>query len=199
MQEDLDTPSEPQSYFVSGNEVLPGRAEYQLLELGVEAAELETKMNKGNYLPSLGVGLTGYYLDQLESNMDGDFNGMVYASLSIPISDWWGGKHKLRQLEHKEEIARNTLTENKELLNLQIEKAWTDLSEAEETIGLVEETLEQAEENLRINQNGYNHGIVQMSDLLEAQALKIETRDKLIEAKTRYRTALTHYLQVTGR
>lgn len=199
LDDQLNDLSAPEIYFVSNEEVLPNRAEYQLLEKAISASKLETQMKKGDYLPTLGVGLSGYYLDQFESNQKGVFNGMAYASLSIPISDWWGGKHKLNELKYKEKIAENNLNDNKGLLQLQMEKAWTDLTEADKKIHLIEETLAQTNENLKVNQDSYNNGLVQLSDLLEARALKAETEDKLIEAKSQYKIAITNYLLLTGR
>ncbi|SDG19253.1 MULTISPECIES: TolC family protein [Bacteroidota] len=199
LDDNLNDLSVPQTYFVSNSAVLPNRVEYQLLEKAVTGAKLETQLKKGDYLPTFGVGLSGYYLDQFESNQKGAFNGMVYASLSVPISDWWGGKHKLNELKYKEKIAQNTLNDNKGLLNLQMEKAWTDLTEADKKVHLIEETLAQTIENLKVNQDSYNNGLIQLSDLLEARALKAETEDKLIEAKSQYKTAITNYLLVTGR
>ena len=64
---------------------------------------------------------------------------------------------------------------------------------------LLRETLEQTTENLKVNQDSYNNGLIQLSDLLEARALKAETEDKLIEVKSQYKVAVTNYLQVTGR
>lgn len=188
----------PQAYFVSNEKALTNRAEYQLLEKSVEASRLESKLKKGDYMPSLGVGLTGYYLNQFENNQKGALNGVVYASLSVPISDWWGGKHKMRELKYKEKIAENTLKDSKGLLNLQMEKAWIDLNEAHKKIQLIEETLAQTTENLKVNQDSYNNGLIQLSDLLEARALKADTEDKLIEVKSQYKIVTTNYLLVTG-
>lgn len=199
LDENLNDLSFPQTYFVSSAEMLPKRPEYQLLEKSVAASKLETKMKKGDYMPTFGVGVSGFYFDQFERNQKGIFNGMAYASLSIPISDWWGGKHKLKELKFKEEIAQNTLNDTKGLLSLQMEKAWTDLNEADQKIRLIEETLKQTEENLKVNQDSYNNGMIQLSDLLEARALKADTEDKLIDAKSQYKIAITNYLQVTGR
>jgi hypothetical protein len=61
-------------------------------------------MQKGNYQPTFGVGLTGYYLDMLESNAKGNFNGMAFASLSIAISDLWNKKHKIKELKYQEDM-----------------------------------------------------------------------------------------------
>ncbi|MCD1117586.1 TolC family protein [Chryseobacterium turcicum] len=199
VENELDNFSDPQTYFVSNENVMSTRAEYQLLENSVEASHLLTKIAKSEYMPTLGVGLSGYYMNQFEKGQNGAFNGMLYATVSIPISDWWGGKHKLNEMEIRENITINTLNDSKGLLNLQMEKAWTDLKETDEKITLIQETLEQANENLRVNQDSYRNGLIQLSDLLEARALKSDTEDKLTEAKTTYKTAVTNYLQVTGR
>ncbi|WP_269235552.1 TolC family protein [Flavobacterium flavigenum] len=191
--------SEPGNYFVAHNTVLAHRAEYQLFEKAVEASKLETKLKRADYMPSLGVGVTAYYLDQFESNVSGAGNGMAYASLTVPISDWWGAKHKLNELKLRESITKNSLEDSKGLLLLQMEKSWTDVVELNEKIHLIQAALLQTEENLAVSQKSYNNGMIQLSDLLEAQVLKIETNDKLIEAKSQYKIALTKYLQVTAR
>lgn len=196
---DLEEFAAPQNYFVSNSEAMPRRAEYQMLQSAVTALELQTKLKKGDYLPALAVGASGYYLDQFQSGQNGALNGMAYASLSIPISDWWGGSHKIKEMRLMEVAAKNVLEDNKELLNLQMEKAWTDLNESEKKIQLVKSALEQAEENLKVNSQSYKNGLIQLSDLLEAQALKSDTENKYIEAKSQYKTALTIYLQVTAR
>lgn len=195
----LEDLSEPGNYFVKHNTVLENRAEYQLFEKAVEASKLETKLKRADYMPSLGVGVTAYYMDQFESNQSGAGNGMAYASLNIPISDWWGAKHKLNELKLRESITKNSLEDSRGLLLLQMEKAWTDVMELNEKIHLIQATLQQTEENLTVSQKSYNNGILQLSDLLEAQLLKTETQDKLTEAKSLYKTALTKYLQVTAR
>ena len=150
-------------------------------------------------MPSLGVGVTAYYMDQFESGPGGAGNGMAYASLNVPISDWWGAKHKLNELKLRESITKNSFEDSKGLLLLQMEKAWTDVVELNEKIHLIQAALLQTQENLAVSQKSYNNGIIQLSDLLEAQVLKIETSDKLTEAKSQYKTALTKYLQVTAR
>lgn len=63
---------------------------------------------------------------------------------------------------------------------------------------MMEETVKQTDENLKVMQTSYNSGIINLSDLLEAQAQQTETADKLIEAKTQYQLAISIYLQVTG-
>jgi len=160
---------------------------------------LQTKMKTGDYTPTLAVGLAGYHMNMLESGVKNTTNGLAYVSVSIPISDWWGGSYSIKEQNIKQRIAENSFEENKGLLNLQMEKAWTDVNEAWKQIAIMQETTTQAEENLMVSQTGYQSGVVTLSDLLEAQALVQETTDKLSDAKMNYRIAITSYLQVTGR
>ncbi len=199
LQEDLQKIELPQSYYIENETALQNRTEYQLLEQSVKAQELQTKMKTGDYLPQVAVGAMGYYNNNLIKDVDGTTNGIVYATVSIPITDWWGGSHAIKEQKIKEQIAENTLTDTKGLLKLQIEKAWLDLNENYNQIILLEETVKQAEENLKVMQTSYNSGVITLSDLLEAQALLTETNEKLIDTKTQYRTAISTYLKYTGR
>ena len=199
LQEVIDVSQNPYQYYTDNQIALSGRTEYQLLEKSVEATQLQTKMKTGDYMPTVAVGLAGYHINMLESGVKNYTNGLAYVSLSIPISDWWGGAHSIKEHKIKQRIAENTVEDTKGLLNLQMEKAWTDVNEAWKQIAIMKETAIQAEENLKVSQTGYESGVVTLSDLLEAQALVTETADKLTEAQTQYKLAVTTYLQVTGR
>ncbi|WP_066439922.1 TolC family protein [Chryseobacterium sp. CCH4-E10] len=189
----------PESYYISEEDAVKNRLEYQMLEKSVEASKLQIELKKGDSRPSVNVGLSGFYLDPLTKSMDGKFNGMAFAGVTVPISNWWEDKHKINQLKTKEAIAENDLKENTGLLKLQIDKAWRDLQEAYKSISLNKEILLQATENTRVNQQSYKNGLSQMSDLLEAQAQVNDTQEKLIDSKIKYQEAVSYYLLVTGR
>lgn len=199
LQEYTGVTQNPNNYHTDTQNALTQRNEYQLLEKSVEAAKLQTKMKQGDYMPAIAVGLAGYHINMLEGGTKNYSNGMAYVSVSIPISDWWGGKHTIKEHKIRQEIAQSSFEDTKGLLYLQTEKTWTDLNEAWQQISIMQETKLQADENLKVSQTGYNSGVVTLSDLLEAQALVTETANKLIEAKMKYKLAVTTYLQVTGR
>ncbi len=199
LSEDLQKVELPGSYFVQTETSVQNRTEYQLLEQSVEAQELQTKMKMGDYLPQIAVGANGYYNNNLIKGVDGTKNGLLYAMVSIPITDWWGGSYATKEQKIKKQIAENTLNDTKGLLQLQIEKGWMDVNVNYRQIALMEETLKQTDENLKVSQDGYKNGVVTLSDLLEAQALQSETADKLIDAKTHYYLAVSAYLQYTAR
>lgn len=196
-KEELHISDLPQSYFVNKDEALKKRVEYLLLEKSVEAEDLQTKIKRGEYLPQAAIGVSELYMKFDESNER--TLGMVFGTVSIPISGWWSGSHELQVRSIKEEIAENNFKDNSEMLLLQIEKAWQDLNDAYKQYLLSEESKLQAEENFKVNDDSYNNGISTVSDLLEAQALLQQTQDQLIEAKANYIVKKTTYLQVTGR
>lgn len=198
LHEDLQNIQLPNTYYTDIETALPNRAEYQLLQQSVKAEQLQTKMKRGDYMPQLAVGAAGYSFNSYYEGTNTTTNGLVYGTVSIPISDWWGGSHAIKEHKIKEQIAENTFNDTKGLLKLQMEKAWTDVNEFYRQIMMMEETVKQTDENLKVMQTSYNSGIINLSDLLEAQALQTETADKLIEAKTQYQLAISIYLQVTG-
>lgn len=185
------------SLLIDHNKSLLNRYEYNLLNNIKEAANLQTKLKIGEYLPQIGVGINGYYM-KLDKNKF-ESNNIIFASLSIPISDWWSGFHEIKINKLNEEIAENSLKENSDLMLLQMKKAWQDLSDAYKQILLCDEAETQAKENLKINEDSYKSGLSTLSDLLEAQALLQQAKDNLVDAITNYKIKRLYYLQVTAR
>ena len=93
------------------------REEYLLAEKNEEAQRLNVRMERGRLLPSVAVGVNGYY-QSIDS--DDHTNGMVFATLSVPISDWWGGSHAVRKAKLLRLQAENDRMEVKEKLAIGI-------------------------------------------------------------------------------
>ncbi len=187
----------PQAFSVDHIGALKNRSEYCLLQASVRAEELQSNMKLGEYLPQAGIGVTGLYM-KLDESKDRTL-GMVFGTVSIPISGWWEASHTLQERSIKEQIAQNTMKDNSELLLLQMQKAWQDLTDAYKQVHLSEEAKSQADENLKVNQDSYDNGMSNLSDLLEAHALQQQMNDQLTDAKASYRGKQIVYLQVTGR
>ena len=169
--------------------------EYQLLGKQVEAASLQKKLAVGQNLPSVAVG-AGYTYHNLLDN-DRTF-GMLFATVSVPISDWWGGSHAVKRRKLEQQKAVEQLEDNSQLLLIRMQKAYNDVVEAQQQIQLAQQSIEQAEENLRLNRNYYQAGTSRMSDLLEAQLLYQQARDKHTDAFADLQNKLLEYRQATG-
>ena len=181
---------------LSATEAVANRPEYQMLNKATEAEELQLKMTKGELMPQLAMGAMAAYVDIANS---GNTQKFAFASLSIPISDWWGGSHKLKQQQLKIEEAKNKLSETSELLSLQIEQARNELQENFEQITLAEKAVEQAKENLKVTNDNYRSGNISISDLLEAQALFQSSNDNLTNSQCNFWIAKAKYLQAIGK
>ena len=169
--------------------------EYQLLQKQVQATDLQRKMEIGKYLPTAAVG-GGYNFHNVLGN-NHSF-GMVFATVSVPITDWWGGSHAIKRKKIAQRQAQEQMEDNAELLKIRMQKSWNEVEEAILQLTISQRSIEQAEENLRINRNHYKAGVSRMSDLLEAQMLYQQAMDKHTDATANYRNKLLEYRQATG-
>ena len=174
-----------------GVSILP---EYQLLEKNVEAAKLQRKMEIAKNLPNIAVG-AGYNYHNLLDN-DRHF-GMIFATVNVPITDWWGGAHAIRRKRFAEQEAREQQIDNEQLLQIRIQKSANDIIEAQSQLELALQSVEQATENLRIQRNTYRAGTSTMSDLLQAQLLLQQAQDQHTDAFIALQNARTAYRLAT--
>lgn len=180
---------------VDKSSALASLPEYQLLEKQVEAADLQIKMEKGKAMPTVAVGAGYNYHNLLDNNQH---FGMVFATVNIPISDWWGNGYAVKRKKIEQQQAISQLKDNSEMLQIRMQKSWNDVMEAQQQILLAKQGLEQATENLRLNRTFYKAGTAKMSDLLEAQLLYQQCCDKQTDAEANYHQKLLDYRLATG-
>jgi outer membrane protein TolC len=179
---------------------LSQRTEYRLLEKSVEAAHLQVKMETGKLLPAVAVGAGWNYMsfDRGSSHaMKQDF-GMVFATVSIPITNWWGGSHAVKKQKLQVKIAENDKRNAEEMLLIQMQQLRNDVEEAAMQVQLADKAIVAALENVRLNTDYYEAGTGLLTDLLEAQSALQQTRDQHTEAITAYCIKLAKYRQATG-
>ena len=85
-----------------------------------------------------------------------------------------------------------------ELLQIRMQKAYNDVTEAYQQMTIAQRSIDQAKENLRLNRNFYKAGTTKMSDLLEAQMLYQQKCDQYTDAYADYQNKLVEYNQATG-
>lgn len=196
---DCELPGEvpsPELYRINHQDALPSTTSYKLLEKNVEATRLQQRLKLGQYLPTVGVGAGYMYHNLLDK--DRPF-GMVFATVAVPISDWWGGSHAIRKQKLQVKAAEYSRQNANELLLVRMRKLWNELEESYKQVKLSEESIGTAEENVRLNTDYYKAGTVTLSDLLDAQSLLQQSRDQYTDDCTAYLMKRTEYLQATGR
>ncbi len=186
----------PETYRIDLMSALPTTVAYKLLDKNVEASRLQYKLKVGQNLPSVGIGAGYMYHNILDT--DHSF-GMIFATVSVPLTDWWGGSHAIRKQKLQLKAAEYTRQDTNEKLLLQMQKLWNELEEAYEQAKISEESVKTAEENVRLSTDYYQVGTETLSDLLNAQSLLQQSRDQYTDDYTNYLIKRTEYLQATGR
>jgi outer membrane protein, putative len=186
----------PETYRIDLMSALPTTVAYKLLDKNVEASRLQYKLKVGQNLPSVGIG-AGYMYHNI---LDTDYSfGMIFATVSVPLTDWWGGSHAIRKQKLQLKAAEYTRQDTNEKLLLQMQKLWNELEEAYKQAKISEESVKTAEENVRLSTDYYQVGTETLSDLLNAQSLLQQSRDQYTDDYTNYLIKRTEYLQATGR
>ena len=186
----------PETYRIDVMSALPTTVAYKLLDKNVEASRLQYKLKVGQNLPSVGIGAGYMYHNILDT--DHSF-GMIFATVSVPLTDWWGGSHAIRKQKLQLKAAEYTRQDTNEKLLLQMQKLWNELEEAYKQAKISEESVKTAEENVRLSTDYYQVGTETLSDLLNAQSLLQQSRDQYTDDYTNYLIKRTEYLQATGR
>lgn len=176
-------------------DVMQNVEEYQLLQKGVESAELQKKLEVGKHLPSVAVG-AGYFYENIMDKSHSFVMGM--ATVSIPLTDWWKGSHAIKRQNIQITSAKDNLEDGREMLEIRMMKSWNDFNDAFRQMEIAVQSKEQAAENLRLNRNYYDAGTSTMSDLLKAQALYQQSCDGFVDAFTQYQIKRLEYIQNSG-
>lgn len=184
------------SYYISNEEALDHLSSYKLLEMNVEVSKMETRLKQGEYLPTVGVGYSYMNEDMIGKHTN---HGLVFASISIPLSRWWEGSHAIKRKKINEQKVQNEKDDISGQLQLRMQQTWSSLVEATQQITLAESAVKQSTENLKMNKDYYNVGTAPMSDLLDAQTLYRQSNNRLTNAQIDYKLKLSEYLFATGR
>lgn len=187
---------------VYSKEGIGGGPESSLLSLQVRAAELTRRMTIADALPQVAVGAHYGY-----SNMQTNFlrdglgsktgNGAVFVTVSVPLTDWWGTGHKIRENNIALEQARLQEQHTNELLTLRTQQAYDKMIESYLLVSENRHALDIARENYRLSGVNYRAGRGTITDLLTAQTAYLQAQNNLTDALISYRVNLRRYMDLT--
>lgn len=176
-----------------------GNPERWLLSLNVRAEQLRKRITIGESLPQIMLGGTYFYGNAIGNgnvfeNAVYKHNGLLFASAVIPLSSWWETSHKIREhnlLIRKAEIGKAQMND---MIDIRMQKAFSDWQQAEALLRSDSAALELAEENYRLELLNYESGTSTLNDVLQANTLLLQAQDAitdrritLAESRRRYR------------
>lgn len=185
----------PDEQYIPSAEAVGNRPEAKLLSLQVKAEQLQRKMTLGETLPQVGLGASyGYgHLTEYSKNL----NGLVFAMVQVPLSNWWESSYKLHAHKIRIQIAENNQRDLTEKMNLQTQQAWNELVETYQQILIADEMVENARQNLTLAEHNYQSGFITISELLESQTLLQQARDQQNDERINFQIKSTKYRQLT--
>jgi outer membrane protein len=166
------------------------RPEIKAYSLKVEQAKEYVKAAKGDFFPT--VSAVGHYERFGDS---GSLQGSTYKSMEtwylMARADWtfweWGKtKNQVDSRQARENQTTSLLAHEKDKVAFEVKAAYVLVRESEKQVFVARKSIDQAEENFRINNERYKEQVATSTDVLDAQTL-------LTKAKSDYFTALGDY------
>jgi len=157
------------------------RSDFMAMQKAIEASDLMIKANKMSYLPKLNA-FGNYQLN--DSRMLGFSANSYLAGVQVSWDIFKGNKTK--NMIVTETLERNKLSEQlKQQMDqgqLELNRAYRDLKDAQSEIAQQKSAVEQASEALRILQNRYQQGLVNTTDVLMAATQVLQQKFAFAQA-----------------
>jgi outer membrane protein len=176
---------------------LQNRKDMQAIDYRKQSSQAGIKMAKADYYPSLA--LTGGYIAADIPNFITITNAVTFGvGLSYNVSSLWktnahvaGAKAKLAEVLANEE-------EMNEQIRRQVNQAYEALLTANKKIEVSKISIEQGLENYKIVKNKYDNSLLTVTDLLDANALMLQSQISLELARADAIVAYNTLLERAG-
>jgi len=166
---------------------LNNRIEIEMSDLEVALAKKDIELSKRTYYPTLNLQYNFYRLgtewDVAGGEPFDDFETWdVRAIASWNIWDWGKTSNASREKKSRHSQAKMNREKVKDGIRLSVTQAYLTMQTAEKNIATIETAIEQARENVRINEERYKEQVATSTDVLTAQTLLARTMNNYYRA-----------------
>ncbi|GAC1312838.1 MAG: TolC family protein [Mucilaginibacter sp.] len=162
--------------------IYANRSDFMAMEKAIEASGLMIKSSQMGYLPKLNAFGNFQYND---SHFTGFGANAYFVGLQLSWNVFNGNKTK--NLVTSQKLERDKLTlqlaQQKDQGQVELDKAYRDLSDARFEISRDQAAIDQAAEALRILQNRYQQGLVNTTDVITADTQLSQLKFSLAQAQ----------------
>ena len=184
------------------NEAFANRDELKSLELAAKIYQKKERIVLADMLPN--VALSANYLVTNPNAFNGfknEFAGMfnVGVMMKVPLSGWWEGTYKRNSARAETRIQMLQLMEAREKVELQVNQSVYKVNEANKKLTASSRNMENAEENLRHANLGFEEGVIPALNLMEAQTAWVSARSSLIDAQIEVKLTEVYLSKAMGK
>ena len=188
LTDSFDALSSPDAYRQNLADKAAAMDENRLLDFSVQAKQLQRHMTLGEALPTVGLGASMGYGQLIGEPR---FNGMVYALVSVPLTDWTKTSRKLQRAKCAQLQAENDRDYLQKQLAVKVGKDWMELQTAWDLLAAAREALTLSEKLEAQKRAEYDAGLCTLAELLQTQTDLQAARSRLIDAQSAYARTVT--------
>ena len=174
---------------------LTQRSELIVLAQQIEALEQQAQSVKAGNLPQVAV--NGGY--QYQENRYQAFQGlwMVNVGMQWKLFDGSTG-HSSDAIGRQAISLKEQRDDLVSMISLQVRQAWLDIQEAQKRIEVTQQSIAQADENMKVTADRYQQGLSTNTDVLKAEDLRTRTHDNFNNASYDAALATLHLRRAVG-
>ncbi len=185
--EQLDNfPVEERTTSVDVNQAFMNRNELKSLDLASKIYKKKERIVLADLLPTVAFSANYFVTNpNLFNGFKNDFAGMFNLGVivRVPITAWWEGSYKRNAARAETRIRQLEWEDAREKIELQVNQSVYKVNEASKKLAASNRNMENAEENLRSANLGFEEGVIPALNLMAAQTAWFSARSTLIDAQ----------------
>lgn len=185
--EQLDNfPVEERTTSVDMNQAFMNRNELKSLDLAAKIYKKKERIVLADLLPTVAFSANYFVTNpNLFNGYKNDFAGMFNLGVivRVPITAWWEGSYKRNAARAETRIRQLEWEDAREKIELQVNQSVYKVNEASKKLAASNRNMENAEENLRSANLGFEEGVIPALNLMAAQTAWFSARSTLIDAQ----------------
>lgn len=157
-----------------------------LLKKQTELAENNVRLTKAEHLPRLSFTASNTLARPVSRTLADMYNNSwnIGLSFSYPISALYRNKHKMTEAKQNVKLMQNAEEQKQQDIRMNVQEVLLKHHEATERVEALKLSVKQAEENYRIMRNRYMNQLAILTDLLDADNLRLNAELQLTSART---------------
>ena len=184
------------------NEAFMNRSELRSLDLAKKIYQGKERVVLADLLPNVALSANYFVTNpNVFNGFKNDFAGMfnVGVMVRVPLSAWWEGTYKRNAARTETRIKELEWMDAREKIELQVNQSVYQVNEAGKRLIASSRNMENAEENLRRANLGFEEGVIPALNLMEAQTAWLSARSELIDAQIEVKLTKVYLDKALGR
>jgi len=184
------------------NEAFMNRNELRSWDLATKIYKRKERIALAEMLPNVALAANYFVTNpNVFNGFKNDFAGMfnVGVMVKVPLSGWWEGTYRRNSAKAETRIKTLEWQDAREKIELQVNQSVYKVNEAGKKLIASSRNMENAEENLRRANFGFEEGVIPALNLMEAQTAWVSARSSLIDAQIEVKLTEVYLSKALGK